>query len=230
MKEAELYIPVKKLFTEIGYSVKGEINNVDLVAISSEDNLTIMVEFKLQLGFKLVLQAVNRQKMTDFVYVAIPRPSSKIMRSKSYKEKIHLLRRLEIGLIYVTLESEYSYAQIIEEPRPYNRKTSISRNKKKKELLLNEMKSRHGDFNLGGTKGKVLTAYKEKALLIAYNLKDGPKSTKEIKSTTHNEKAGTVLISNFYGWYERVEKGIYQLSDSGKEALVIYKNLIDLMT
>lgn len=229
MKEKDLYLPIKTLFSEMGYTVKGEVKDVDLVAISEDDDITIMVEFKLQLSFKLVLQAINRQRMTDFVYVAIPRPEGKKLRSKSHMEKIHLLRRLELGLIYVALDSEHPYAQIIEEPRPYDLKAVRKRGKKKKEVVIAEMKKRHGDYNLGGSKGKVMTSYKEQSLLIAHALKDGPKTITEVKEKTSNSKCGGILSRNFYKWFNRVETGTYELSDIGKEALITYKKMLKIL-
>lgn len=229
MKEKDLYIPVKELFSEMGYSVRGEVKDVDLVAISEEDDVTIMVEFKLQLGFKLVLQAINRQRMTDYVYVAIPRPEGKNLRSKSHLEKIHLLRRLELGLIYVAMDSVHPYAQIIEEPRPYDLKAVRSRSKKKRENVIAEMKKRHGDFNLGGTKGKVMTAYKEQSLIIAHTLKDGPLAVAEIKAISGNTKSGAILTRNFYNWFSRIETGVYELSDTGKEALITYHRMLKIL-
>jgi hypothetical protein len=63
MKEIDMYKPVKTLFTNMGYQVKGEIKDVDLIATSDDGDIVIMVEFKLQFGFRLILQAINRQKM-----------------------------------------------------------------------------------------------------------------------------------------------------------------------
>jgi len=229
MKEIDLYKPVKTLFTNIGYSVKGEVKDVDLVATSDDGDIVIMVEFKLQFGLKLILQAINRQKMTDFVYVAIPKPPSKVMKSKGFKEKIHLLRRLELGLIFVTIEPTHEYAQIIEEPRPYSRTIAISRNKRKKESILAEMNKRHGDFNLGGTNGKVMTAYREQALIIAYYLKDGPKTVADIRELTHNDKAGTILLRNYYNWYEPIERGIYAISYNGLDSLEVFADLLSIL-
>lgn len=227
MKESDLYAPIRDLFKDMGYDVKAEVKDVDMVAI--KEDLMIMFEFKLSLEFKLVLQAVNRQKMTELVYVAIPKPTSRVLRSKSFKEKLHLLRRLELGLIYVTTDAKLSYAQIIEEPRPYNRKTSISRNKRKKNLIINEMKDRHSDYNVGGSKGKVITVYKEQCLWIAYHLIGEPSSPKALKALTGVEKTASMLQRNFYKWFERVDRGIYSLSKEGRLAVEEYAVIISMM-
>jgi hypothetical protein len=35
--------------------------------------------------------------------------------------------------------------------------------------------------------------------------------------------APKILLSNVYGWFDRVERGIYKLSESGKSALLRWK-------
>jgi hypothetical protein len=91
------------------------------------------------------------------------------------------------------------------------------------------MKKRHGDYNLGGTNGKVMTAYREQALIIAHYLQDGPKTVAEIKDLTHNPKAGTTLLRNYYGWYEPVERGIYGLTSAGLDSLQVFSDLVALI-
>ena len=69
-----IYIqPVKDFFTAEGYDVYGEVNDCDVVAVK-EDEL-IIVELKLRLNLDLVMQATKkRQRLSDQVYVAIPKP------------------------------------------------------------------------------------------------------------------------------------------------------------
>jgi hypothetical protein len=31
--------------------------------------------------------------------------------------------------------------------------------------------------------------------------------------------AGKILLSNVYGWFERLDRGVYGLTDAGREAL-----------
>jgi hypothetical protein len=35
--------------------------------------------------------------------------------------------------------------------------------------------------------------------------------------------APKILLGNVYGWFDRVERGIYKLSEAGKSALVQWK-------
>ena len=61
MPETDLYSPVKKLLTEMGYSVKAEIMDADVFGVKGEE--TIAVELKLSLNLDVIVQAALRQKV-----------------------------------------------------------------------------------------------------------------------------------------------------------------------
>ena len=42
--------------------------------------------------------------------------------------------------------------------------------------------------------------------------------------------AAKILLRNVYGWFVRVERGRYALSDSGRAALVLWKAHLPAMT
>ena len=48
-------------------------------------------------------------------------------------------------------------------------------------------------------------------------MRDGPKRPRELRGLA--EDAGAILLRNVYGWFERVEKGLYSLSPSGRLAI-----------
>ncbi|QWB96254.1 hypothetical protein KHQ89_02105 [Mycoplasmatota bacterium] len=98
MKETELYEPVKQLLIDQGFNVKAEIKNIDIFGV--KENHVIAVELKTKLSIKLIYQAIDRQKVADQVYIALPKTSVKT-RSSSFKNLLYLLRRLELGLIIV---------------------------------------------------------------------------------------------------------------------------------
>lgn len=224
MKETDMYMPVKKIFESLGYKVQGEVNNIDVLAI--KDDKIIIIELKTTFNLKLILQAIERQRITQDVYIAIPRPLFKKRLSKNIKEKEHLLRRLELGLIYVVTDVKIPYAQIVFDPKPFN--LNRSRSNKRKSLALKEISERTGDYNLGGSNGKLITAYREKALTIVGLLKiSGEMSVKELREKSGNHKVQTLLANNYYKWFERVKKGTYRLSDAGQEAYEMYKNIIE---
>jgi hypothetical protein len=39
--------------------------------------------------------------------------------------------------------------------------------------------------------------------------------------------AGQILLNNYYGWFERIEKGVYGLSDTGIKALETWRAIVD---
>ena len=71
-QETQLYAPVKALLEGQGYEVKGEVGCADVVAVN-HDGDTVIVELKKGFSLSLFHQAVERQRITDAVYVAVPR-------------------------------------------------------------------------------------------------------------------------------------------------------------
>jgi hypothetical protein len=62
-----------------------------------------------------------------------------------------------------------------------------------------------------------MTAYRQQALGCALTLASGPLPVREIRSSIPD--AGKILLSNVYGWFERLDRGVYGLTDAGREAL-----------
>ena len=86
--------------------------------------------------------------------------------------------------------------------------------------LLAEFERRVGDPNIGGTSGaKRVTAYRQDALRLARAIASGPNSLGDIRDKTGINRAGTILRANHYGWFERVDRGIYRLSQIGVNSL-----------
>ncbi|SHI53013.1 hypothetical protein SAMN02745751_00496 [Dethiosulfatibacter aminovorans DSM 17477] len=226
MKETELYQPVKDLFEGMGYEVYSEVDDMDVVAV--KDDRKIVIELKTSLSMKLLIQAVKRQKIYEDVYVAVPFPKFKKRFSKDFKDKEYLLRRLELGLIFVSFNEKNAYAQIALEPKPFNLQISRTRSKKKRTLVDRELSNRHGDNNTGGTKGKLVTAYREKALELASYLRETDEmTTGELREASGNEKSTNILYKNYYGWFERADKGVYRLSNKGRSEVENYNHIID---
>ena len=67
--ETELYAPVKQFLEGQGYRVRGEVKGCDLVAVRGDE--LVVVELKAVLNLALILQGVERLKLTDAVYLAI---------------------------------------------------------------------------------------------------------------------------------------------------------------
>ncbi|MFT9599401.1 DUF2161 family putative PD-(D/E)XK-type phosphodiesterase, partial [Mesobacillus sp.] len=160
--EADLYDPIRKHFSKQGYRVNGEVHDCDLTAVKDEE--LIIVELKLNLNIDLLLQATRRQRLTDLVYIAIPKP--KRISRKRWNDIIQLVRRLELGLIIVSLAGNRKKIEFKVHPEPYKRMTS--KNTRKKAALIKEIEGRSADYNIGGSnKTKIMTAYKENCIQIA---------------------------------------------------------------
>lgn len=204
--ETDLYKPIRDYLTKHGYTVRGEVKNCDVTAVKGDE--LIVIELKCAFSTTLLVQATERQKITDSVYIALPYPASGT-RSKQWKGIRHLLRRLEIGLILVHPECNSPSVEIVFHPLPYQRR----KQPKVKRAVLREIESRSGDFNQGGsTRRKLVTSYRENAIHIACCLdKFGPLSPKQLRELGTASKTPAILYDNHYGWFERVSRGVYML-------------------
>jgi hypothetical protein len=64
-----------------------------------------------------------------------------------------------------------------------------------------------------------MTAYRQEALRCAARLDAGPATLRTITAEGDLPNAGRILRTNVYGWFERVERGVYTLSPRGRRAL-----------
>ncbi|MEP3295636.1 MAG: DUF2161 family putative PD-(D/E)XK-type phosphodiesterase [Pseudoruegeria sp.] len=210
--ETDLYAPVKSFLEGQGYEVKSEVGSVDIVAIRGEDT-PVLVEMKTAFSLTLFHQGVARQSISDVVYIAVPRGRGKRFQS-SLKSNVSLCRRLGLGLLTVRLSDDFVEAHL--DPAPYTPRKS----KPRLARLLREFSRREGDPNKGGTKGGIVTAYRQDAEKIAtYLAQNGPARGQDVARATMVERATAVMAANHYGWFERVERGIYTLTPAGKTAL-----------
>lgn len=217
MPETDLYMPVKTLFENMGYSVKAEVLDADVLAV--KDGETVAVELKLSLNLDVIVQAALRQKVADKVYIAVP--PAKRAALKKRQNISHVLRRLEIGLITVR-EDE---AKITFEAKEFDRKGAISRSKKTREKMMDEFSLRHGDENVGGTNGKTMTVYRERAILIAaLSEKYGEIKMADIPYLSGNPRAKSIIESNYYGWFSKNGKS-YTITDKCRKELKSYAKL-----
>jgi hypothetical protein len=203
--EVALYAPVKALLESQGYTVKGEVTGCDVVALRG-DEPPVIVELKRAFGLGLVLQGIERLALTDAVYVAVgtwPRRPAAVQR---------LCRRLGLGLIVVSR----GRATVLLDPLPYRPRKSRVRTAR----LLDEHRRRVGDPTAGGSvRRPIMTAYRQESLRCAELLAAGPSTLRAIRAGDDVPRAGRILQSNVYGWFERVGRGTYVLSPRGREAL-----------
>ena len=109
-KETDLYEPIRAFLEEEGYQVQAEVKQCDIAA--EKNGRLVVVELKRAFGLKLVYQGLERQSLTDEVFVAIPRPK-KGAREKAWQDMLRLLKRLELGLLTVALDSPLKTVDVV---------------------------------------------------------------------------------------------------------------------
>lgn len=230
LTESALSRPCKEWLIQKGCDVSAEVKDVDVLGIyNGEDGtqITIAVELKLRLNLELILQAVERQRVSDYVYMAIPH-DYKLLKTSRFKRITHLLRRLNVGLLTVNFKSTAPYVSEIIEAKDFDFQKSQRQANRKKEAIISEFNSRKTDSNDGGiTQRKIMTAYREQALYIAHCLKEETcLSIKALKEKGCGAKTSSILQANYYNWFERVSKGQYKLKQEGVHALSTYEDVL----
>lgn len=209
--ETTLYQPIKSFLETRGYSVKGEIGGCDIVALSDDEPpLVVVCELKLSFNLELILQAVDRATAGDEVWVAA-RVSAKGKGRESDRRFRDLCRRLGFGMLSVADNGmvDVILAASAVMPRKNNRKRA---------RLISEHRRRKGDPTAGGaTRTPIMTAYRQQALACAAALQAGQQRPRDLRPVAPD--AAKILLSNVYGWFDRVDRGIYALSEQGAEAL-----------
>jgi hypothetical protein len=218
MAEADLYPPVKRFLEAQGYAVKGEIRECDVVAVRGAEP-PVIVELKAAFSLQLVLQGVDRQAVTDAVYLAFPPP-----KRRQHGDIMKLCRRLGLGVLLVT----GSHVEALVDPAPYQPR----RAKRRETMLLKEFAHRVGDTTAGGStaRGPRMTAYRQDALRCLEALAQaGTASPAVVKGAAGVPRAPAILLRDVYGWFLRVERGIYGLSPKGEAARAAYSAQIEAL-
>ncbi|MEO3429016.1 DUF2161 family putative PD-(D/E)XK-type phosphodiesterase [Pelagibius sp. CAU 1746] len=221
-REEDLYEPVKAFLEGQGYAVKAEVRGCDLVARRGEEP-PVIVELKKAFNLALLLQGVDRLSLSEQVYLAFGAPARALTWRRDRKSVLKLCRRLGLGLLMV--HPSKNLVEPLLDPLPYQPRL----NRKRQALLLKEFAQRVGDPNTGGqTRRPIVTAYRQNALRCAVLLDaQGPTKAAEVVQGAGVKTAGTILQRDVYGWFRRVERGIYALSPKGREALTLYADVID---
>ena len=208
--ESDLYAPVKALLEGQGYSVKGEVRGCDVVAVRG-DEPPVIVELKRIFNLGLVMQGVERLTLTDLVYIAVG------AWPKQMKGVKRLCRRLGLGFMVVAGER----VDVVLDPVPYQPR----KNRKKAGRMLGEHARRVGDPNRGGssTRVPIMTAYRQQALRCTGLLvANGPMKLAAMRAAADVPNAAVILQQDVYGWFERVERGVYAVTPAGKRGLELF--------
>jgi hypothetical protein len=252
-KETDLYRPLRDYLEAQGYAVRSEVKGCDVVA--ERDGEAIVLELKRNLSVSLLAQAVDRQRAFGSVYVVLPHPGRRV-RSREWRAACRLLKRLELGLVLVDLRAAdaapnspethvvdaprepdgarlsdgpvagTAAVQVVFHPIPPERRTR----KEARRAVLTELRGRSMDLNEGGSTGrKIVTAYRESAVQIGCYLKVfGPLSPARLRKMGTGPKTASILARDFYGWFERIGRGVYALTGPGSAGIRQYPELMRL--
>ena len=208
--ETALYKPVKAFLEEKGFSAKGEICGCDIVAVRpGEPPIVVITELKLSFTLDLVLQAVDRIRAADQLYLAV----AGSRRGRDRDRRVHRLCRL-LGLGLLVVDTVQNTVSVVVEPLPYRPRPDLP----KRRRLLTEHRNRRGDPAVGGsTRQPIMTAYRQRAVRCAMAMAEGPRRPRDLRPLA--EDAGVILLRNVYGWFQRVCPGLYQLTPTGIAAV-----------
>ncbi|MFT7108186.1 MAG: hypothetical protein ACJAVT_002720 [Yoonia sp.] len=212
LREADLYPHIKAYLQRQGYTVKGEVGVADIVGRRDDD----LVVVELKLGFSLALfhQGVERLALSENVYLAIPAGG----QAKALKANVKLARRAGLGVMTVRLRD--GFIEVLADPGPYAARIS----KKKKIRLLRSFDRLDGDPNAGGaTRHGIITGYRQDALKCARFLAvHGPSKGAQVKDWAEVPQATAIMAADHYGWFTRVARGVYDLTEAGRIGLKDY--------
>jgi hypothetical protein len=173
-----------------------------------EPPIVVIGELKLSFSLDLVLQAVDRTAACDEVWLAVGPAGRKRLGDPRVRK---LCRFLGFGLLGVLSTGA---VEVLVEPKPWKPR----QDKKRRVRLVDEHRKRIGDPAPGGsTRQPIMTAYRQQALACATSLAEGPRRTSELRAVVPN--APSIVLSNVYGWFRRLERGVYQLTPEGALAL-----------
>ena len=218
-READLYAPVKAYLMRQNYTVKGEVGAADIVATRGKEE-PLIVELKLGFSLSLFHQGIARLAVSDLVYVAVPHKTGKPFQ-RALKDNVKLARRLGLGVM--TVRGRDGHVEVHADPGPYAPRKS----KKKKTQLLRAFDRLKGDPNEGGsTRHGIVTGYRQDALRCARFLAvHGPSAGAKVKEWAEVPQATTIMRNDHYGWFQKVSRGVYELTDAGRKGLADYGDL-----
>jgi hypothetical protein len=212
--ETDLYRPIKNHLERLGLEVKGEICGCDFVALSdASSEIVVIGEMKRSFTLELVLQAVDRTSACDEIWLAVG--ASKRGRGRENDARVKkLCRFLGFGLLTVNAEGR---VDVVAEPAPWKPR----RDAKRRSRIVEEHRRRRGDPVLGGsTRTPQMTAYRQQALAVAGAIAGAPSRPRDLRRLAPD--AAKILQGNVYGWFERIERGVYGLTSSGRVALTTW--------
>jgi hypothetical protein len=217
MAEVSLYPVVKRFLEAAGFRVKGEVCGCDAVAVLDGEPLRLsIVEMKLGFSLELLLQAVERLRSADEVWVAVPATR----RGRDRDRRVRRLCRL-IGLGLMAVHVTRDRVEVLTKPAPYRPRPD----RRRRARLISEHARRVGDPSAGGSvRQPIMTAYRQQALACAALVQAGTGRPRDMRAVA--PAAGQILLRNVYGWFERAERGVYRLTADGHAALQRWPQMV----
>lgn len=200
---------MKRFLEGRGCEVKGEVAGCDAVGVRpGAAPWLVLAELKLGFTLELVLQAVDRMAAGDEVWLAVL--ATRRGRDRD-RRVVRLCQALGVGLLAV--HPGRGAAEVLAEAPPCRPRA----NPRARRRLLAEHAARVGDPTPGGShRAPIMTAYRQRALACAELLRDGPRRPRDLRPAAPD--AARILQRDVYGWFERLERGLYRLSVGGEVA------------
>lgn len=210
MREVALYPAIKRFLTARGFEAKGEVGGCDVVGVrDGAPAVLVILEIKLGFTLELVLQGVDRMPAADQVWLAV----RATRRGRDRDRRARTLCRL-LGFGLLAVHPARGDVEVLAEPEPYRPRANL----KRRRTLLAEHQARVGDPSPGGTRGEpIVTAYRQQTLACAAELASGPRRPRDLVPVA--PRAGSILLRDVYGWFTRIERGVYALNPDGRAAL-----------
>ena len=179
------------------------------MALKGDDPPVVVIgELKLTFNLELVLQGVDRAAVCDEVWLAARRSSRGKGRERDARFR-NLCRRLGFGLLGVSSNGEVEVLLAPDAPTP-------RKNLRRRSRLIEEHRRRGDPVEGGGSRAPIMTADRQRALVCAAALARGPRRPRDLKASIPD--APRIVHGNVYGWFARVERGLYNLTESGRGA------------
>ncbi|MDR3091735.1 MAG: DUF2161 family putative PD-(D/E)XK-type phosphodiesterase [Clostridiales bacterium] len=213
--EADMYPPLRRAFESLGYLMRAEVNQIDATAV--KDGRLLLFELKKSFNISLVFQGMRRQSVSPYVYLVVPR-----QKAKNLAHMKRLVKSLGMGLIFIAMDSPLKTVEIIIDPLETPEQSPPKKtNPRKTAAALREIRARSLDGNSAGSAGgKLLTAFREGSIHIACALyKNGAAAPKDLAALGCPANTAAILKSNPYGWFTRLARGVYFLTDQGFAAV-----------
>ncbi len=227
MRESDMYTPLKQWLEGQGYHVAAEVRDCDVVAqLPHSDETPVILELKVRMSLDLIAQGVRRQEISPSVYLVVPLQGSRA-RLRNARSVVPLLRRLELGLIFVRFLRTGSRIEVRLHPEPAPRRSRPAQRR----AILREIDGRYAELNRAGqtTREENFSAYRQRAIRVAALMRESSRETlspADLRALGAPDSVQQILSKNYYGWFERVSRGTYRLNEAGYSALARYAAIL----